>query len=192
MDKLSLAGSNPIILILAMIIAVVLWMEGYKLYKLAVFFLGFITGFTVAGMITNFIPDIPVPSLVIQIAVGLLLGASAFLIWKFGLFIAAACAAFMVLSNFLESLGTIGMIIAFAAAVVGGFVATKADEPVIMVLTGIAGGFAIPSIFIELLAFVPFNTGFLPPEDSFIWLIVKIVMAAIGIGIQFAKNKEKD
>ena len=192
MDKLSLVGTNPILLILAMIIAVFLWMEGYKLYKLAVFFLGFITGFTLAGMITNYIPTIPFPVLIIQIAAGLLLGASAFLIWKFGLFIAAACAAFMVLSNLLSSLGTIGMIIAFAAAVVGGFVATKADEPVIMVLTGIVGGFAIPSIFIELLAFIPFNIGFLPPENSFIWLIVKLVLSAIGIGIQFAKNKEED
>lgn len=192
MDKLSLVGTNPILLILAMIIAVFLWMEGYKLYKLAVFFLGFITGFTLAGMITNYIPTIPFPVLIIQITAGLLLGASAFLIWKFGLFIAAACAAFMVLSNLLSSLGTIGMIIAFAAAVVGGFVATKADEPVIMVLTGIVGGFAIPSIFIGLLTFIPFNIGFLPPENSFIWLIVKLVLSAIGIGIQFAKNKEED
>ena len=192
MNIMNLSGASPIVLILALIIAVFLWIEGYKLYRLAVFFLGFITGFMLTGMVAKFIPSMPVSVLIFQIAAGVLLGALAFFVLKLGLFIAAACAAFIVLNNILQSLGTAGMIIAFAAAVVAGFVATKADKPVIIALTGILGGFAIPSIFIAILGIIPYDTGFLPPENSFIWLAVKVVLSAVGIVIQFSKDKGED
>ncbi|MCR4589222.1 MAG: hypothetical protein K5668_00180 [Lachnospiraceae bacterium] len=192
MENISLAGASPIVLILALIIAVFLWMEGYKLYRLAVFFLGFITGFMLTGMAAQFIPTMPVSILILQIAVGLVLGAAAFMVWKLGIFIAAACGIFLVLKNILASLETVGMVIAFAAAVVGGFVATKADKPVIIIITGIVGGFAIPTILLQLMSFIPYDMGFLPPQSSFIWIIVKVVVSAAGIGIQFSQAKESD
>ncbi len=190
MDKMIFAEASPLVLVLMLIIAVFLWMEGYRLYRLAVFFLGFMTGFTISGMVVKLIPTVTVPSLVIQIICGLIVGAAAFLVLKLGLFIAAACASFLVLSNILQSLSTVGMIIAFAAAVVAGFVATKADKPVIIVLTAVVGGFAIPSLLLRLLSVMSVDTGFLPAEKSFIWVIVKIVFAGIGLAIQFSKNKE--
>ncbi len=192
MNEMIFSEASPLVLVLTLIIAVFLWMEGYRLYRLAVFFLGFMTGFTLSGMVLKLIPAVAVPGLVIQIICGVLVGAAAFLVLKLGLFIAAACAAFLVLSNLLQSLSTIGMVIAFAAAVVAGFVATKADKPVIIVLTAVVGGFAIPSVLLRLLSAMSVDAGFLPPESSFIWIIVKVVVAGLGIAIQFSKNRDDD
>lgn len=192
MFDFSLSGASPLVLVLALIIAAFLWMEGYRLYRLAVFFLGFLTGFTLSAMILKLIPSIPAPALVVQVVAGLLMGAASFMVLKLGLFIAAACASFLVLSNILHSLSTVGVIIAFAAAVVAGFIATKADKPVIIVLTGIVGGFALPSILLQLITLLPYDTGFLPPERSLVWIIVKVLLSGIGIAIQFSKVKDKD
>ena len=187
-----LNNASPIVLVLALIIAVFLWGAGYKLYRLAVFFLGFIAGFTISGMITKLIPDIPIQAIIIQILCGLAVGAVSFLVLKLGLFVAAACATFLVLNNLLQSLEITGLIIAFAAAVVAGFIATKADKPVIIVLTGILGGFAIPMVLYQIFEIMPFDIPALPPQNSLILYIVKIALSLVGIIIQFAQTKEEE
>lgn len=181
--------SSPIVLGLSLVISVFLWAEGYKLYRLAVFFLGFIVGFTVSGGIIKLIPSFPAQAFIAQIICGVVLGALSFIIIKLGFFVGAACAVFMVTNSLLKPLGTIGMVIAFASAVVAGFVATKADEPVIILLTSIAGGFMIPAILLRIIMLTPYDVSFLPRESSVVWLIVKIVLSAVGAGIQFAKKK---
>ncbi len=188
-----LSDTSPLLLVLALIVAFFLWGAGYKLYKLAVFFLGFLAGFTLCGTLINaFWPAPQIPSMIIQIVVGLAVGAVSFLVVKVGLFVAAACAVFMVLSGLLERLGMAGLIIAFASAVVAGFIATKADKPVIIVITGILGGFAIPMIIYRLAGAVSFDTSFLPPERSLVVIAVEVVLSVAGILIQFASNRDKN
>ncbi len=189
---LNFSDASPVVLVIMLIIAVFLWIEGYRLYKLAVFFLGFIAGFSLSGLILNSVTGLPVPALVIQVVVGLALGAASFLILKLGLFIAAACAVFFLLNNLLQSLGIVGTVISFAAAVVAGFVATKADKPVIIVLTSIIGGFAITGALLRLIMLIPYDLSFLPGEGSIVWLIVKVLVSAVGIAIQFSKVKDED
>ncbi|MBQ6967257.1 MAG: DUF4203 domain-containing protein [Lachnospiraceae bacterium] len=187
-----LSDTSPLLLVLALIVAFFIWGAGYKLYKLAVFFLGFLAGYMLCGTaISTFWPAPPVPSMIIQIVVGLAVGAVSFLVVKVGLFVAAACAVFMILSGLLEKLGMPGLIIAFASAVVAGFIATKADKPVIIVITGILGGFAIPMILYRLAGVVSFDTSFLPPEKSIVVLAVEVVLSVAGILIQFVSNREK-
>jgi len=192
LNIINLSEASPPVLVLVLIIAVFLWIEGYRLYKLAVFFLGFMTGFTLSAFILKYISAVPVPGIIIQVVVGLALGAASFLILKLGLFIAAACAAFLLLSNLLHSLGITGTVIAFAAAVVAGFVATKADKPVIIVLTSIVGGFALTEVLYRLVLLIPYDTSFLPPEKSIIWLIVKALVSAVGIAVQYSKVRDED
>ncbi len=195
MEKLlnvNFSDNSPLVLVLLLVISFFLWIAGYKLYKLAVFFLGFMAGYTLCGMAGTLFPAPPVPFVIIKVIVGIALGAAAFMILKFGLFIAAAFAAFMILSTLLKSLDTIGMVIAFAAAVVAGFVATKADKPVIIVLTGLLGGFMIPRVLLSLIKAFSLELSFLPENNSFIWIIAGVVMAAIGIAIQFNQDKERD
>ena len=182
--------SSPIVLGLSLVIAVFLWAEGYKLYKLAVFFLGFIVGFTVSGNLIKLIQTFPWQSFIVQIICGLILGALSFLIIKLGLFIGAACAVFIIVSPLLTPLGTIGMVISFASAVVAGFVATKADIPVIILLTSAVGGFLIPAILLKILILTPYDVSFLPGENSVVWLITKIILSAAGVGIQFMKQRD--
>ncbi len=186
------SDASPVVLVIMLIISVFLWIEGYRLYKLAVFFLGFIAGFSLSALILQAVPSLPVPGIVIQVVVGLALGAASFLILKLGLFIAAACAAFILLSNLLQSLGMAGTVISFAAAVVAGFVATKVDKPVIIVLTSIVGGFAIIGVLLQLIKALPYDTSFLPAEGTIVWLIVKVLVSAVGIAIQFSKVKDED
>ena len=190
--SLNLADTSPAVLILLLLVAFFFWVEGYRLYKLAVFFLGFMAGYTLAGMAERFVPAPPIPFIIIKILCGLALGAAAYMILQFGLFIAAAFAAFMILSNLLDPLKTVGLVIAFAAAVVAGFIATKADKPVIIVLTGLLGGLMIPKLLLHLADAFSVELSFLPSRNSFIWLIVSAVLAAIGIAIQFSKNKESE
>ena len=182
--------SSPIVLGLSLVIAVFLWAEGYKLYKLAVFFLGFIVGFTVSGNIIKLIPTFPWQSFIVQIICGLVLGALSFLVIKLGFFIGAACAVFIVVNPLLSPLGVIGSVIAFASAVVAGFIATKADEPVIILLTSVVGGFMIPAILLKILILSPYDVSFLPGENSIVWLIVKVILSAAGVGIQFMKQRD--
>ncbi len=189
-----LSDTSPIVLVIALIVALFIWGAGYKLYRLAVFFLGFLAGFILCGTVVKLVPSPPVSVIVIQIAVGLAMGAASFFILKLGLFIAAGCAVFFVLNNLFQSqsMGSVGLIIAFAAAVVAGFIATKADKPVIMVFTGILGGFAIISILYKIALILPIDTSILPPERSLVVIAVKAVLALAGIGIQFAVNREKN
>lgn len=188
-----LSDTSPLVLVLALIVAFFLWGAGYRLYKLAVFFLGFLAGFTLCGGIINtFLPAPPIPGIIIQVVFGLAVGAVSFLVVKVGLFVAAACAVFMILSGLLERLGMAGLIIAFASAVVAGFIATKADKPVIIVITGILGGFAIPMILYRLAGTASFDTSFLPPERSLVVIAVEVVLSVAGILIQFASNREKN
>ena len=191
---MNISESSPIVLGLSLVIAVFLWVEGYRLYKLAVFFLGFIVGFMLCGSVLKLFPPLPWPNIITQVAFGLLVGAASFMIVKLGLFVAAACAAFLVVNNLLSSgsLGVAGLAIAFACAVIAGFIATKADEPVVIILTGIVGGFAIPTILLKIAALIPYNTDFLPGERSVFWLIVKVALSVAGIGIQFLKKKSKE
>ncbi len=192
LGSLNLADTSPVVLILLLFVAFFFWVEGYRLYKLAVFFLGFMAGYTLCTMAEKYLPAPPIPFIIIKVLCGLALGAAAYMIIKFGLFIAAAFSAFMILIGVLEPLKTVGMIIAFASAVVAGFIATKADKPVIIVLTGLLGGLMIPRLLLYLASAFSLELSFLPPARSYIWLIVSAVLAAIGIAIQFSKNKESE
>ena len=186
------SDASPVVLCLILVIAVFLWLEGYRLYRLAVFFLGFITGFTLCGMVLKLITALPVPGIIIQIIVGLAVGAASFFVLKLGLFIAAASAVFLILNNLLQSLSMVGVVIAFAAAVVAGFVATKADKPVIIVITGLIGGFIIPDVVLQLIKIIPYDTSFINGVSPIALLIAKALLAAVGIAAQFSKTKEED
>ncbi len=190
--KFAFTDSSPLALVIILIIAFFLWGAGFKLYKLAVFFLGFLFGFTASGMAGTLFPSPPVPFVIIQVIAGLAVGFVAFMILKLGLFIGAAFGTFLILSHVLERLGTVGLVIAFAAAVVAGFIATKADKPVIIVLTGLLGGFMIPQIVCRLAGSLPFDTSFMPPQNSMIYLLSGAFLSALGIALQFGSNKDKD
>ncbi len=191
-EKINFSDSSPVALIILLIIALFLWGAGFRLYKLAVFFLGFMCGFAISGLAGTLFPAPPVPFVIIQVIVGLAVGATAFLILKLGLFIGAAFGTFLILSNVLQSLETIGIVIAFAAAVVAGFIATKADKPVIIVLTGLLGGFMIPQVVSRLIRILPIDTSFLPGEKSVVYLIIGAFLSALGIALQFNNSKEED
>lgn len=173
--------------VLAIIIALVLGLFGYKLKRVAFFIIWFMLGYVLAS---KFAPQIfaneawYVP-IIVQILLGLLLGFVGYKVERLAIFGAAFYIAFSVLSSYFpqDSLiqvnGLLYLLIKIIISFIIGGVAVSASRPLIIILTSLYAGSLVYTYLPQLFT-MPYTVA----------LIISIVVIVFSIGFQFAHNND--
>ena len=175
--------------------------RGYKLYRVALFILGFLAGYVLSGSLLSLLGDkVPADkSHLIMLIAGVVLGILSSTIVNLGVFFAVFHFVRYVLGGpiatvvigFLEKkvtipaflLPTLTGIIGFAAALLLARLARRFLAPVIRVLTAVTGGFyAVDAALLILAALLPEMV--LPARGSLLVTGAKLILAAAGIFVQ--------
>ncbi|MCR4689902.1 MAG: TMEM198/TM7SF3 family protein [Lachnospiraceae bacterium] len=188
--------------IVMMIVALIICFEGYRLYRLALLVIGFVTGYTQITVILGYFINLTDSRqiLLIRVVAGLICAIASAAVVKVGVFLA-------VYSFVKESLATgIAMyvltllgkedqippfllplvvnILGLAAAYVIAKLTTKFLQPVIIVLTAAVGGFCVVNLFLTVLPVLLGTDTFSPPPSSMIWTFARLGFTVVGILVQ--------
>lgn len=163
-------------------VAVLVCLEGIKLYKMVLYAAAFIFGYRYAhDYLWSYIPDDNL-LLMAEVAAGLALAVLAWKIYLAGVGMLAYQFARENLKDYFD--GPHAVLMCLAASVVIALLAMKLNRMVIVILTAVVGGFAAVNFFIRLIDVFPVDLSAFPAESSQIWLWAKIFMSAAGVGIQ--------
>lgn len=192
--------TGVLLCVVMMLVAGYICLEGYGIYKMALSVIGFCVGFS---RIHPYLEKMNLGSetmLMIQAIVGLICGALAVFYVQVGIFLAAyhftqANLAAVCTAALAERLSVPQIVYPVFAAVVGvglgvlcGFLAAKAQRPVIVILTAVIGGFATVNFFLQMLPQFPVDMHFLPDETHPLWVFAKLFLSAAGVGVQGLKE----
>ncbi len=184
--NLDLRGAPILCIMLA--VAALVCMEGIKLYKVILYLAAFRFGFRY----THDLLWARVPSdemlLMIEVAAGLLCAVLAWKVYLAGIGIMTYQFAREALKDFFD--GPFAILFCIAASIVVALIAIKLNRAVIVILTAVAGGFAMVNIFLQLIPVFPVDLSFFPPPSSLIWVAAKVFLSAAGVGIQDVREQD--
>ncbi len=163
-------------------IAVLVCLEGIKLYKMVLYAGAFIFGYRYAhDYLYSYIPDDNL-LLMAEVAAGLALAVLAWKIYLAGVGLLVYQFARENLKDYFD--GPHAVLLCLAASIAIALLAIKLNRMVIVILTAVVGGFAAVDYFIKLLEVFPVDLSGFPAVSSQIWIWAKIFMSAAGVGIQ--------
>ncbi len=191
-----------------MALAVVLCLEGYRLYKLALLMIGFVVGYTQAHYLIDLI-KIQLSNeqmLMAQGIAGIVCAIFTAAILRFGVFIVtfylfryglAMPISVWILGLFSKNVKlpellvpAILTVLSVVVAVFAAKLAVNALRPTIVILTAAFGAFMTVNCFIAIIPLFPYNLSFMPASTSMIWAFVKLGLTAAGVGIQDIHGEE--
>lgn len=179
-----------------MVAAFFVCFEGYRIYKLALIVIGFAVGFSRAHLLLDSFGLSDEQMLMAQAVAGIVLAILAGVFVHAGIFIAAyhfaqqncsaVLAAYLLqhvdLPKLLEPLAS--RVIGVAIAGLLAWLAVKAERPVIVIVTAVAGGFALVNFFLKMVPVFPVDVSFLSGLPSIVYVMAKVGISAAGVGIQ--------
>lgn len=190
-----------------LVAALVICLEGYHIYRLALMLMGFAVGYVQVHYFLDFF-HISLKSdhkLMVQAIVGVICAIVSTSVVKLGVFLAAYYFAKYALAapiaGFILRLAgekisvpeflvpSLTSIIGLAAAYFIAKIAANSLRLVIVVLTAAVGGFSLVGSFIGMIPYFPVDLSFMPQQGSVVWAAAKLFMTAAGVGIQGIKGE---
>lgn len=176
------AGVNYAITAAAVVVGILVCFFGLKLIKLLGALIGFMLGAGL-GAVGGLVAGLTGPVLAgVILGAGIVLGVLSWFLYRVGIFLLVF---FETLGMGIVIGGTGSPVVVIAAVVVGlilAILAVKYIEPVVIIVTGLAGGFSAGMNVVDL-------TGIVLP--GWAGLLAGIVIAVLGIMVQFMMHSRK-
>lgn len=169
-------------LIVAAAIGILVCLFGLKLVKILTAAAGAVIGAGIGVSVAVGLGLTKVTFLAVVIAGAVILGAMAFFLYKFGVFLMVLAYVFGVCAMLLKPDSLIPLIISIAIAVVFAVLAVIFIEPLVIIVTGLSGGVSAGMAAAELAGLA---------ANAWIGFGIGIVMAVIGISVQFMMHSRK-
>lgn len=176
------AAQGTTALIVAAVIGVLVCLFGLKLVKLLTAAAGAVIGAGIGVSVAIGLGLTKIPFLAAVIAGAVILGALAFFLYKFGVFLMVMAYVFGVCAMLLYPDSIIPLVISIVIAVVFAVLAVIYIEPIIIIVTGLSGGISAGAAAAELAGIT---------ENAWIGLAIGAVAAVIGISVQFMMHSRK-
>lgn len=183
-----------------MILAVIICLEGYGIYKAALLVIGFAVGYSHVGKYFDLTSFSDEKRLMIQCATGLVVAVLAGVFVKIGIFIAAYHFAQTNLSGIMveflakqlniseEKYNLYAGILGIVVAVIIAYLSMRAERLAVVVLTALVGGFAAVDFFMQMIPVFPIDVSFFDKLPEATWVVLKILLSAAGVGVQGVKE----
>lgn len=169
-------------LIVAAAIGILVCLFGLKLVKILTAAAGAVIGAGIGVSVAVGLGLTKITFLAVVIAGAVILGAMAFFLYKFGVFLMVLAYVFGVCAMLLKPDSLIPLIISIAVAVVFAELAVIFIEPLVIIVTGLSGGVSAGVAAAELAGLT---------ANAWIGFGIGIVMAVIGISVQFMMHSRK-
>ncbi|EEG74547.1 hypothetical protein [[Clostridium] hylemonae] len=169
-------------LIVAAAIGILVCLFGLKLVKILTAAAGAVIGAGIGVSVAVGLGLTKITFLAVVIAGAVILGAMAFFLYKFGVFLMVLAYVFGVCAMLLKPDSLIPLIISIAVAVVFAVLAVIFIEPLVIIVTGLSGGVSAGVAAAELAGLA---------ANAWIGFGIGIVMAVIGISVQFMMHSRK-
>lgn len=169
-------------LIVAAAIGILVCLFGLKLVKILTAAAGAVIGAGIGVSVAVGLGLTKITFLAVVIAGAVILGAMAFFLYKFGVFLMVLAYVFGVCAMLLKPDSLIPLIISIAIAVVFAVLAVIFIEPLVIIVTGLSGGVSAGMAAAELAGLA---------ANAWIGFGIGIVMAVIGISVQFMMHSRK-
>lgn len=169
-------------LIVAAAIGILVCLFGLKLVKILTAAAGAVIGAGIGVSVAVGLGLTKITFLAVVIAGAVILGAMAFFLYKFGVFLMVLAYVFGVCAMLLKPDSLIPLIISIAVAVVFAVLAVIFIEPLVIIVTGLSGGVSAGMAAAELAGLA---------ANAWIGFGIGIVMAVIGISVQFMMHSRK-
>ena len=191
-----------------MLAALLICLEGYQIYRLALLIIGFAAGYLIMHRLIEF-ANVQLGSqqmLMVQGIAGIVCAILAASVVRAGVFIStytlmrhglAQPIANMILDKAGEKIKipsifipVILSVLSVIVAILVAKLAVSSLRPVIVIITAACGAFTLVSCFIKIIPLFPFDLSFMPGEGSVIWAAAKLALSCAGVGIQGIKDSE--
>lgn len=169
-------------LIVAAAIGILVCLFGLKLVKILTAAAGAVIGAGIGVSVAVGLGLTKITFLAVVIAGAVILGAMAFFLYKFGVFLMVLAYVFGVCAMLLKPDSLIPLIISIVIAVVFAVLAVIFIEPLVIIVTGLSGGVSAGVAAAELAGLA---------ANAWIGFGIGIVMAVIGISVQFMMHSRK-
>ena len=164
------------------IIGVLIGFFGLKLVKVIAAFLGFLIGAGAGAAICTVAGIGGIASVAIILVCAILLAVLSFLVYKLGTFVMIFICSIGVLTSVIPVQSTVITIVELAVALVFAILAAIFAEPMIIVITGIAGGFLAGPAILDLAGIT---------DPSWLRYVAGAVLAFVGLMVQFMMQSRK-
>lgn len=155
---------------------------GLKLVKVIAAFLGFLIGAGAGAVICGIAGIDGIASVAVILVCAILLAVLSFLVYRLGVFVMIFICSLGVLAAVIPSQSTVFGIIELAVALVLAILAAIFAEPMIIVITGIAGGFLAGPAILDLAGIT---------DPSWLRYVAGVVLAFVGLMVQFMMQSRK-
>ena len=178
-----LAGKLSVGVFAAVIaIGILIGFFGLKLVKVVAAFLGFLIGAGVGAGICALAGIEGIASVAVILVCAILLAVVSFLVYRLGVFVMIFICSMGVLAAVIPAQSSVITIVELAVALVLAILAAIFAEPVIIVITGIAGGFLAGPAILDLAGIT---------DPSWLKYAAGAVLAFVGLMIQFMMQSSK-
>lgn len=164
------------------VIGLLIGFFGLKLVKVVAAFLGFLIGAGAGAGICAIAGIGGIASVAVILVCAILLAVLSFLVYRFGVFVMIFICSLGVLAAVIPTQSNVIGIIELAAALVLAILAAVFAEPMIIVITGIAGGFLAGPAILDLAGIT---------DPSWLKYVAGAVLAVIGLMVQFMMQSRK-
>ena len=164
------------------IIGLLIGFFGLKLVKVIAAFLGFLIGSGAGAAICTIAGIKGIASVAVILVCAVLLAVVSFLVYKLGVFVMIFLCSLGVLVTVIPLQNHVIGIIELAVALVLAILAAIFAEPMIIVITGIAGGFLAGPAILDLAGIT---------DPSWLRYVAGIVAAFLGLMVQFMMQSRK-
>ena len=178
-----LAGKLSVGVFAAVIaIGILIGFFGLKLVKVVAAFLGFLIGAGAGAGICAIAGIEGIASVAIILVCAILLAVLSFLVYRLGVFVMIFICSMGVLAAVIPVQSSVITIVELAVALVLAILAAIFAEPMIIVITGIAGGFLAGPAILDLAGIT---------DPSWLKYAAGVVLAFVGLMIQFMMQSSK-
>lgn len=178
-----LAGKLSVGVFAAVIaIGILIGFFGLKLVKVVAAFLGFLIGAGVGAGICALAGIEGIASVAVILVCAILLAVVSFLVYRLGVFVMIFICSMGVLAAVIPAQSSVITIVELAVALVLAILAAIFAEPMIIVITGIAGGFLAGPAILDLAGMT---------DPSWLKYAAGAVLAFVGLMIQFMMQSSK-
>ena len=183
-SKLAASGTaqGTTALIVAAVIGALVCLFGLKLVKLLTAAAGAVVGAGLGVSVAIGFGLTKIAFLAVVIAGAVILGALAFFLYKFGVFLMVLACVFGVCAMLLNLDSVIPLIISIVIAVGFAVLAVIFIEPLVIIVTGLSGGISTGLAAAELAGLT---------AHAWIGLAIGAVAAVVGISVQFMMHSRK-
>ena len=164
------------------VIGILIGFFGLKLVKVVAAFLGFLVGAGAGAAICTIAGIGGIASVAVILVCAILLAVLSFLVYRLGVFVMTFICSLGVLAAVIPSQSTVIGMIELAAALVLAILAAIFAEPMIIAITGIAGGFLAGPAILDLAGIT---------DPSWLRYVAGAALAFIGLMVQFMMQSSK-